>query len=151
MKHHLKLNYSGQVTIATKMGNVVLSTDTFHNAGTSLLFKYLGYCLAGNWAVAEKTKPYSIKLFNKNGEVYTSCSSMVSIMSAPLVTGSSTTFHFTIPYTYIRQNFNCIRLYGAGATADSEYMAEVDIGTVSLSNGQNLTYTVDWALSIENK
>lgn len=64
-----QVSYSGQVKLSVQKGNKTLSTKTYHNAGTSKLFKFICEALAGNFR--RGMLPSKIALFDaESSEVF---------------------------------------------------------------------------------
>lgn len=151
----LTIGYAGKVQVKVKdrQKNKILNTYTNHNAGGDALFNFLACCLAGEYALADGSRPFKIKLFYNDNiasrgeaadpvtdEIH-AVSSFVSINTAPDVFGNSVTFHFMIPYAYISgEVVNQICLYGADEKNNANYSAYFYIlGDNKQSNGITVT------------
>lgn len=121
------LGYKGIIKASIIQNNRILSTKVYHNSGCLSLFKFIGYCLAGEFDAAKVLRPYKIKLFC-NGYTYAeadlnkrflpSATNNLIVEASPFITTNtdavvesteetvdsatcSTTLHFRIPYAFI--------------------------------------------------
>ena len=155
-----KLDYSGVVTLSTRIGSKKVQLKNVNNSGNSQLFDFLSDCLVGNFDTAKLTMPAMIKLLNKNDEGgYTSASGFVYLRSMPekIIDPKSNScivvYSFEIPYDQVIKAgpFSHIGLYSANSrVSDIEnYSAicEVNVAENSISS----VLLVDWKLTIENR
>ena len=126
--------YHGNINISiVNSKGKVISTKSFHNAGTKQLAKFLCYCLAGNYGASDKLRPFKIGLFNNNAgtpiesesgqlkpqvPIYISINKVANVssivdQSINDISNYKTTLHFLIPYSYITgtDKINQICLY----------------------------------------
>ncbi len=121
------LGYKGIIKTSIIQNNRILSTKIYHNSGCLSLFKFLGYCLAGEFEAAKVLRPYKIKLFcngysynevTTNKKFLPSADNNLIVEASPFITTNtdavvesteetvdnatcSTTLHFRIPYAFI--------------------------------------------------
>lgn len=165
------IKYSGKVKISEYNGTVKISEKEIKNSGFLPLFKFLTYCLQGNYKVADNIRPIKIKTFynsSKASEIdpnnkVGSSTAFIYADSMPLInnddeTSSSLTLHFSIPCAYlVGTQINQLRLYAAN-TKDDDPSAEVFLlnkegewDPITI-DGQKNTYnlSIDWTLKISN-
>lgn len=159
------IGYTGIVTISqyVKSKKIVLAQS--HNEGGVALFNYLASCLAGDFSVAEVTRPSKIMLLNvddtsgkarqitraRNAE-------FIPILAKPEQVYSAAEgivrYSFIIPQDALAgTNFNAVGLYTATATyADFEDYAALSIINLDRSNlSLSSVLVLDWELHISNK
>ena len=61
----MNIGYNGTLTVYVKNGKTTIQKRTYTNHGTSNLFKFFCYCLAGEYNAAKAYQPAKIKLFNE--------------------------------------------------------------------------------------
>lgn len=176
------IKYSGKVTVKLQQGNRILSSRQSTNSGGESMFKFIAYCLAGDYSVAEELRPCKVMLFHNDedtpagAKATTGNASLCNFKytenkSIPANTSTetaqwSTTYHFRIPYAWIRgnKNINTVCLYGKNAqvpenTSLGDYAAwyQFTDGTgnnwvpIETANLDNTNIIIDWTVSIENK
>lgn len=172
------IGYSGKVTITLQKGKTVLSKQVFHNSGSTLLFRFFSYSLAGQYKEAEKYRPSKIKLFsNKSSLAEAKLTPMKDVIElsdfltdtgAPMITtdnvvnNSSTTFHFIVPNSFIyslvsQHKINQICLYSADETDRERYLAyflitdefNLNWSPIEVAN-DNINLIIDWEMVTQN-
>lgn len=138
MPTNSSLAYQGTVTTKVMHFNKVISSKTYHNTGNLPLFKFICYCLAGDFGtIANNLIPMKIRLYYNSSTSPTNAtdaedtihamSSLISVNTTASVFTSaadnycSTTLHFLVPYALIRideehKSVNEIALFPAEAT-----------------------------------
>ena len=124
---NLSIGYTGKVKLAIKAGKTIIQTKTYNNHGGFALFRFLCFCLAGQYSVAEFSRPISIGLYKNSAETPASATIDKANPASVLVSNNTAAkiiedrenevckvvFHFLIPKIYITSNeFNQIFLYG---------------------------------------
>lgn len=115
MTNNSTISYTGTIVTKILSGKQVISTKTFHNSGNLPLFKFLCYCLAGNYnEVVAGLIPGKIKLFHNIADNPRSVDSDV-IPRSTLITvnttasieqdlannSCTTTLHFLVPFALL--------------------------------------------------
>lgn len=123
MKLTNNINYHGDVTISVKTSlGKVISTQTYKNAGTKNLFKFLCYCIAGNYEIIDGERPFKLCLFYNTSTspddlstgimwplmpIYLSANKVADVSpvldtnDANEIKNYEVILHFLIPYSYI--------------------------------------------------
>lgn len=171
MKVNPKISYIGHVKLTATFCGEVIEEKDLHNQGGEALWDFLATCLAGRWNEAEVKKPYKIKLFYYDTNTVVpkditdttpvmEITDYISITSAPIVDEEyNAVFHFLVPYTYISDKFNHIRLYSASAASTNDYLARVNLvknndtdtewDTVEKGDS-NMVWVLDWYMKATN-
>lgn len=165
------LGYEGKVTLTLKSNDRVLKSQIYKNSGTIELFKFLGNCLAGRFAEAEKILPNQILLlYNQSQEPIPDNATNVIARSEPIGLAQvpiiieeeesiKVTYNFEVHYKDIEGDFNQIALYGntySNAANFSAYHYLVnEWGEFEKQNVATWSATtvllIEWELSISNK
>lgn len=120
------IGYSGTIKVTIKQGKHTISTKTYHNHGTSLLFNFMAQVLAGKYSSVSSHRPQRLMLF----EVDVATGAATPCLTGPVVynttpdvipliddgdgsvTGYATVLHFSIPGTLFNPNtYNRAALY----------------------------------------
>ncbi len=140
------IHYTGKVNVSVEKEGKIVDTKHYHNAGTKQLYKFLCYCLAGQYKNVDADRPCRIKLFNNTQgptppitpalDEADEASSMVTISQQAdvlpvkdknqdnAIVNYKTVLHFVVPYALIsQQRINQICLYSARNSANSDYSA----------------------------
>jgi hypothetical protein len=173
------LGYEGKVTLTLKSNGRVLKTKTYKNAGTTQLFKFLGYCLMGSYEDVKGLLPTQIMLLYNNtvaqkGVTSASpadvkkCSSLRGLAQTPTIINGDAgsdqavkvTYSFEVPRASISGPFNQVALYGAGmseadyADFSAYYFLVDDYGESEALNPELWSATavllIEWELSLSN-
>ena len=172
------IQYTGKVTISLKRKDTVVSTYTYHNTGTDWLFKFLCYCVKGDYRTAEAIRPFKVKLFynrqqhpTNSAPVINECDPATNFISTnkPVTiktVGNKTTatLHFLVPFANIFtliSSINQVCLYGTGEVNNENYMAYyyfIDQNdpnswkpiTISKANRTNYSLIIEWEMSFDN-
>lgn len=59
------IGYKGDVKITIRKGDVGIYSKTYHNAGRIPMFKFIAWCLCGEYASAQGLRPKFVQLFNR--------------------------------------------------------------------------------------
>ena len=135
-----QIKYNGVVKVSIQKDGKIISTKTYHNAGTKYLYQFLCYCLAGDFTSIKNYRPFKIKLFKNTGSASNpdptqsvEASSFISVSQQPdvlpiknddQIVNYKTVLHFVVPYSYIfQQGINQVCLYSMGATTKEDYSA----------------------------
>lgn len=168
------LGYEGKVTLTLKSNNRVLKSKIYKNHGTSLLFKFLGYCLIGEYEEVKHLLPHKIRLLYNNtaggqGEIsptsITASSYWQPYSQTPTIVSDANNdqvkvvYSFEVPRNIITGDFNQIALYSVDAEDINDFSAYyylVDAnGKLEDSNINEWSTTtvllVEWELTISNK
>lgn len=175
------VGYSGKVTVTVQRGKTIVSKQVFKNSGSTELFKFFGYSLAGKYKEAEELRPNKIALFlNTTTDVSTAkktpmtdntirMSNFIPNSGAPILTvnpisgadSCSTTFHFVIPSAYIysaNTQINQICLYKQSESDVNNYLAYflmTDTDNTAWEpitiSGNNFNLIIDWEMQLTNK
>ncbi len=167
------LGYEGKVTLTLKSNNRILESKTYKNSGTAQLFKFLGYCLIGEYEEAKDLLPNKILLLNNtsqspNGASQTAIeqrSAWQTLAQTPAIISDDATeqvrvvYSFEVPRNAITGSFNQVALYSVGADDINDFSAYYylvdghgDWATVDLSTWSVTTVLlVEWELTISNK
>ena len=157
------LGYEGKVTLTLKSNGRVLESRTYKNSGTTQLFKFLGYCLADDYASAKDLLPSKIMLLENQAEFPSSDnktnvkqrSSYQGLSQQPTVITSEENqvrviYSFEVPKNAITGEFNQVALYNVKANTLED---NIDSGIKSFSAYYFLTNgngsfspqsTIDW-------
>ena len=167
------LGYEGKVTLTLKSNNRILESKTYKNSGTAQLFKFLGYCLIGEYEEAKDLWPNKILLLHNTSDSPTGASAKAveqqagwqPLAQTPTIVSDSATeqvkvvYSFEVPRNKIWGNFNQVALYGVGTNDITEFSAYYylvdgrgDWAEVDLSSWSATTVLlVEWELAISNK
>lgn len=169
------IEYSGKVKISAIRDGIVLSSNEFHNSGTSTLFSFFSYCLMGAFEEASLFCPSKVRLLiaNETAEAagadaeVTAASGLVYVHTRPErvihpeIDGGTVKFSFMIPRTMIDSvGFNRIALYPQYARDSDlyDYVAYCDLSgeddlAASMYTAWSLSSVllIDWELTISNK
>ena len=162
------IRYSGRVDISLFERDRLVSRSTFHNAGNVELFRFLAYCLVGDYHRAEQVgRPFKIRLY-EDPEMRHPMTNLVSASEAPVIeekvrdrtedTEVTVKLHFYIPTLSFtdRQYFNisAAKLFPITAEPSTEdYCASVVLDSpVELPDDPTteISLVIDWYLSIKN-
>jgi hypothetical protein len=169
-----ELSYSGKVTVSLQLDGKILKTKEIHNSGTSQLFSFFAYCLAGEFEEAALFRPTKVRLLHAVIDELTGeeielvpASGMVYLRSKPErilnkdIDGETVKLSFMIPRSMIENiDFNRIALYPQYAeSADyGLYSAYCNlVGTDDLGINVYTDWSlssvllIDWELTISNK
>lgn len=113
------IGYSGTIKVTIKQGKHTISTKTYHNHGTALLFKFMAQVLAGKYSSVSSQRPQRLMLFEVDADgVATPClTGPITYNTTPDVipltdSGYATVLHFSIPGTLFKPNtYNRAALY----------------------------------------
>jgi hypothetical protein len=167
------LGYEGKVTLTLKSNNHVLKSKTYKNHGTALLFKFLGYCLIGEYEEVKHLLPYKIRLLNNKsgsqGEIsptnVTHSSYWQPYSQTPTIVSDGNSdqvkvmYSFEVPRNIITDEFNQIALYSVDADDISDFSAYYylvnandKLETLNIADWSTTTVLlVEWELTISNK
>lgn len=152
VQSNLSIGYAGKVKLALRIGKTTVQTKTYTNHGGFALFRFLCFCLAGQYSIAEQSRPISVGLYKNTAETPAhatldksgSVSLLVSNNTAAKIIEDregetcKVVFHFLIPKIYITgSEFNQIFLYGMNIDNASS-------GKENYSAIFNLTYGDQW-------
>ncbi len=176
-----KLSYSGQVKITLKQGDQVLSIKNYKNSGAAALFRFIGYCLAGNYTLASRLRPFKIKLLQAHGDAattpnanttYDERSIFIDLASAPEIINSATNCQVKLSFIFPIANVsgsgaNIIALYGADVNDIENFSAyyrltkpkqdsdgEIEWDPIIIrpeDKEENKVFAVEWTMTISNK
>lgn len=165
------LGYEGKVTLTLKSNNRVLKSRTYKNHGTALLFKFLGYCLIGEYEEVKNLLPYKIRLLNNTsrGELsptnVTESSYWQPYSQTPTIISDGESdqvkvmYSFEVPRNIITGEFNQIALYSVNADDINDFSAYYylvntndELETLNIADWSTTTILlVEWELTISNK
>lgn len=175
------LSYSGKVKITLKQGDQVLSVKEYKNSGAAALFRFIGYCLAGNFTLAGRLRPFKIKLLQDTGDAgtppnanthYEERSIFIDLATAPEIVNSAVNcqvkFSFIFPIANVNgSGANTIAIYGTDVNDIENFSAyyrllkpkanndnEVDWDPIIINpedKEENKVFAVEWTMTISNK
>ena len=148
-KNNMSINYSGNVTVATYIGNKCISKKAYHNKGALALYRFLANCLAGNFPTAYNLRPFKIKLLSfKNADqilpndfdlteafatdAIADASDFIQLAAAPEIKytdtkdscGCTVTLNFIFVYDrIISEKAHIVAIYGPNINDAKEYCA----------------------------
>ena len=174
-KHVANIGYSGTLKIKVKDGHKTLQTYEYHNAGTDYLFTFLCNCISGEYRIAERNRPFKIKLYDRTDAYFAGelpkvdepVSGFISVNTPATIDPTdghiSVTLHFLVPYSNISGDRICqVCLYGAlmGTGDESKYSAyyyfadpiKNDWDPIKIDNTHKANYSliIEWTLSFTN-
>lgn len=162
------LQYAGTVYLSLRVdSNTKIPVAKIHNAGTAALFNFFTDCLAGDFKLAEASRPTKIRLLSTQKDPntlevtgVTPVSRFLYMLTNPekvyggSAQGGSIKYSFVIPRAVLDvAKFDRIGLYADNAQTPEDYSAYCD---VSLSDensplwGASSVMTLDWELNISN-
>ena len=177
VKSNLSIGYTGKVKLVLKAGKTTIQTKTFNNHGGFALFRFLCFCLAGQYSIAENSRPLSVGLYNNTADTPAAATLDTAQPSSLLVSNNTAAriiedktnevckvvFHFLIPKIYITntKKFNQIILYGAdisdASTGKNNYSAIfnltsgnswAEVDTAQWADNFNLV--IEWEMTLSN-
>jgi len=171
-----EIGYSGQVKVTAMRGKKAIRTATFHNEGTINLFKFLCYCLAGEYNVAYNLRPQKIQLFFNQAGTYTEDLNNLKERSGKIQLNTdavvkkyepkspgetdtnkyTVTLHFRIPYAFLTgDEVNHAILYNAydEPCAHFSFTDEETGALINILTGANQDYTlvIEWKMIVGNQ
>jgi hypothetical protein len=173
------LGYEGKITLTLKSNDRVLKTRTYKNKGTAQLFKFLGYCLLGEYDDVKNLLPTQIMLLYNNTEAdgvegadptaVEQRSTLRGLAQTPVIISDGSTeqvkviYSFEVPKATISGGaFNQVALYGAGMReADIQdfsayYYLVDDYGDIESQDPDKDNWSattvllIEWELSLSN-
>lgn len=170
------IGYQGDLNISLSYKNKILKTIRKHNAGSSALFKFIGYCLSGQYNAANVVgRPFKIRLYgDKNFQRpitnLITASSIASVDTKDNIVGENNycivTLRFNIPSLYFTsRNHKTVfaaKLFPvtaeeASSNLENNYCASVifsdneDKITLPSNPSQEILLIVTWSLIISNR
>lgn len=160
VKNKENIAYRGNVKIKVVRNNKVVKEINTHNEGSSLLFNFLAYCLAGK--LNESERPNYIHLFNTKNEPVEVTTITTPSTKTRIVTIDDgyigTEYTFVIPAIYIKANkiVTQLRLYGAKyLNSINDYSAKIDLNgdeqfSIDSSEQANTSILITYTLVVAN-
>lgn len=170
------LGYEGKVTLTLKSNGRILDSKTYKNNGTAQLFKFLGYCLIGNYEKVKGLLPNKILLLNNMSGDKPALASPTNVefvtewqylKQIPTIISDSdrgevrVIYNFEVSKASITDSFNQIALYGSGLNYDEitnfsayHYLVNSSESFENINAKEWSATTVlliEWELTISNK
>lgn len=155
--------YKGKVTVSFLDNGRLIAANSCCNSGSKKLFNFFSSCLQGNWASAKNERPNKIVLFSDDTDAFYDhpASSAIVYDSAPTVEvkdkETSVTFHFRIPFLYLKQGATIKKLClypPMISSLQNDMLAYVTLADAERftipDSGGNMTTIVDWKMTVEN-
>jgi len=172
-----EIGYAGKVTVTAVHGKKKIKSATFHNKGTIYLFKFLCYCLAGEFSAAYNMRPQKIQLFynhsnatnpdetlsnleERSAKIQSNTDAVVKDETISNNAKYSVTLHFRIPFAFLTgTNINHAVLFDAYDNECAHFsFTKTDPETETkvwdnLTDGLNQDYTlvIEWKMIIDNQ